>query len=41
MILQCVEHTVVIKINRDKNGGEVDADCNEINARDYFIPTQV
>ncbi|EXC32791.1 DNA polymerase theta [Morus notabilis] len=38
--LQCVEHMVVVKINKDKNGGEADADCYEINARDYFIPTQ-
>lgn len=39
--MQCVEHAVVFKINKDKNGREADADSYEINARDYFVPTQV
>ncbi|PON76489.1 DNA polymerase A [Parasponia andersonii] len=38
--LQCVEHMVVFKINKDKNGSDADADCYEINARDYFVPTR-
>lgn len=38
--MQCVEHMVIVKINKDGNG-EADSDHCEINARDYFIPTQV
>ena len=33
--MQCVEHEV------DFNGGDADADCYKINARDFFVPTQV
>ncbi|KAF4355301.1 hypothetical protein F8388_026571 [Cannabis sativa] len=37
-----VEHMVVFQINKDKKGKEADAaDSYEINARDYFVPTQV
>lgn len=32
---------VEFKISKAKNGSETDADCYSINARDYFIPTQV
>ncbi|XP_030507404.2 helicase and polymerase-containing protein TEBICHI [Cannabis sativa] len=39
--LQNVEHMVVFQINKDKKGKEADAaDSYEINARDYFVPTQ-
>ncbi|XP_062109140.1 helicase and polymerase-containing protein TEBICHI [Humulus lupulus] len=38
--LQNVEHMVGFQINKDKKGKEADADCYEINARDYFVPTQ-
>lgn len=40
-LLQCVEHMVDFKINKAKNGSNTDADCYKINARDYFVPTQV
>lgn len=38
--MQCVEHPVDFKMIGDKNGGEVDESCR-INARDFFVPTQV
>ncbi|TQD92506.1 hypothetical protein C1H46_021920 [Malus baccata] len=37
----CVEHMVDFKIYKDGNGNETDVDQLNINARDYFIPTQV
>ncbi|RXH72631.1 hypothetical protein DVH24_012315 [Malus domestica] len=37
---QCVEHMVDFKIYKDGNGNETDVDQLNINARDYFIPTQ-
>lgn len=40
-LLQCVEHMVEFKISKAKNGSDTGADCYRINARDYFIPTQV
>ncbi|KAL5558793.1 hypothetical protein UlMin_035004 [Ulmus minor] len=38
--LQCVEHMVEFKINKDKNERDADVDCYTVNARDYIIPTQ-
>ncbi|XP_062018737.1 helicase and polymerase-containing protein TEBICHI isoform X1 [Rosa rugosa] len=38
--LQCVEHMVDFKMNKDEYGGKSDADHYKINAREYFIPTQ-
>ncbi|KAM1247252.1 hypothetical protein TB2_043362 [Malus domestica] len=38
--LQCVEHMVDFKMNEDGNGNKTDVDQFNINARDYFIPTQ-
>lgn len=38
--MQCVEHTVDFKMKEDKNGGDADS-CCKINARDFFVPTQV
>nr|XP_028949151.1 helicase and polymerase-containing protein TEBICHI [Malus domestica] len=38
---QCVEHMVDFKIYKDGNGNETDVDQLNINARDYFIPTQI
>ncbi|CAN6681962.1 unnamed protein product [Malus baccata var. baccata] len=37
---QCVEHIVDFKIYKDGNGNETDVDQLNINARDFFIPTQ-
>jgi DNA polymerase theta len=39
--MQCVEHEVDFKMNKDKNGGDANADYCKINARDFFVPTQV
>ncbi|OWM86638.1 hypothetical protein CDL15_Pgr015673 [Punica granatum] len=38
--LQCVEHLVEFKMNKEKNGGDAGAEYHKINARDYIIPTQ-
>lgn len=38
--LQCVEHEVDFKMNKDKNGEDVNAANYKINARDFFVPTQ-
>ncbi|XP_059460849.1 helicase and polymerase-containing protein TEBICHI isoform X2 [Corylus avellana] len=38
--LQCVEHEVDFKMNKDKNCGDANADHYKINARDFFVPTQ-
>lgn len=39
--MQCVEHKVEFNMEKDKNGGDAD-DCRYVvNARDFFIPTQV
>ncbi|CAB4266528.1 unnamed protein product [Prunus armeniaca] len=38
--LQCVEHMVDFKIHKDEKGSETNVDYYNINARDYFIPTQ-
>nr|GMC49078.1 helicase and polymerase-containing protein TEBICHI isoform X1 [Ipomoea batatas] len=40
--LQCVEHMIDFKMNNnDKADGESDADHYKINARDFFVPTQI
>lgn len=39
--MQCVEHMVDFKMNKAENGGKNDVDHYKINAREYFIPTQV
>ncbi|KAJ7966000.1 helicase and polymerase-containing protein TEBICHI [Quillaja saponaria] len=39
--LQCVEHMVEFKMSQDKNGGDADDDHYRINARDFFVPTQI
>lgn len=39
--MQCVEHVIEFKMNKDKNGGDANADHQKINARDFFVPTQV
>lgn len=39
--MQCVEHMVDFKMNKDGNGNRTDVDQFNINAREYFIPTQV
>lgn len=39
--MQCVEHMVDFKIHKDEKGSETNVDYYNINARDYFIPTQV
>ncbi|KAI3822055.1 hypothetical protein L1987_09636 [Smallanthus sonchifolius] len=39
--LQCVEHMVEFKINRDENeAGDSNTDHYKVNPRDFFIPTQ-
>ncbi|XP_048441457.1 helicase and polymerase-containing protein TEBICHI-like [Pyrus x bretschneideri] len=38
--LQCVEHMVDFKMNKDGNGNKTDIDQFNINAHEYFIPTQ-
>jgi len=38
--MQCVEHAVDFKMNGDQNEGDADESCR-VNARDYFVPTQV
>ncbi|KAI7750050.1 hypothetical protein M8C21_005019, partial [Ambrosia artemisiifolia] len=39
--LQCVEHMVEFKINRDENEtGDSNTDHYKVNPRDYYIPTQ-
>lgn len=40
--MQCVEHMVEFKMsNKDIYGGNGEIDHCKINARDFFIPTQV
>lgn len=40
--MQCVEHMVDFKISKGKDGNDdMDADYYKVNARDYFVPTQV
>lgn len=41
LFMQCVEHMVDFKMNKDGNGNKTDVDQFNINARDYFMPTQV
>lgn len=41
LFMQCVEHMVDFKMNKDGNGNKTDIDQFNINAREYFIPTQV
>lgn len=39
--MQCVEHVVDFKMNKNKNGGDAVDDQYKINARDFFVSTQV
>lgn len=39
--MQCVEHPVNFKMSMDKDRGDADIDHYKINARDFFVPTQV
>jgi len=39
-VLQCVEHAVEFKM-KDENEGDADESYCTINARDFFVPTQV
>lgn len=39
--MQCVEHVVDFKMNKNKNGGDAVGDQYKINARDFFVSTQV
>lgn len=40
--MQCVEHMVEFKMsNEDIYGGNAEVDHCKINARDFFIPSQV
>lgn len=36
-----MEHVVDFKMNKNKNGGDAVADQYKINARDFFVSTQV
>ncbi|XP_041019360.1 helicase and polymerase-containing protein TEBICHI isoform X2 [Juglans microcarpa x Juglans regia] len=38
--LQCVEHVVDFKMNKDKDGDDTSTEPYKINARDFFVPTQ-
>ncbi|KAG6649379.1 hypothetical protein CIPAW_07G208100 [Carya illinoinensis] len=38
--LQCVEHVVDFKMNKDKDGDDTSIEPHKINARDFFVPTQ-
>lgn len=40
-VMQCVEHTVDFKMKGDEIGGDADETNCRINARDFFVPTQV
>lgn len=40
--MQCVEHMVEFKMNNeDIDGGSFEVEPYKINARDFFVPTQV
>jgi len=41
LMLQCVEHTVHFKIKEEENEGDANESHCSINARDFFVPTQV
>lgn len=39
--MQCVEHMVEFSMGVDENGHDDDCNHYKINARDFFVPTQV
>lgn len=36
-----MEHVVDFKMNKDKDGDDTSIEPHKINARDFFVPTQV
>lgn len=39
--MQCVEHAVDFEMSPDEKGDDAEPEHYKINARDFFVPTQV